>query len=108
MITETTTHALRMVGAHVKYWRHVASKMALVLAAAIPIAFIIIRHKHTPRNADAVDSDYPKALTPTMTWTVTPTVTPTGSMTPTPTPPQTMNPEPMTILLFGDGHRSVW
>lgn len=76
-------------------------KWALLGLAAIPIAFILIRHKKTPTPTPTTTP-----MTPTPTPTVTPTPTPTPPMTPTPTPPQAV-PEPVTILLFGTGLASI-
>lgn len=78
-------------------------KWALLGLAAIPIAFILIRHKDTPTPTQTVPNMTP---TPPMTPTPTPSVTPTPPITPTPTPPQPV-PEPVTILLFGTGLASI-
>lgn len=82
-------------------------KWALLGLAAIPIAFILIKHKKdtpTPTPTSSIPQ------TPTPTPTATPTATPTPTVTPTPpttpTPPQPV-PEPITILLFGTGLASV-
>ncbi len=74
-------------------------KWVLLGLAAIPIAFILIRHKETPT---------PTATVPNMSPTPTPPIspTPTPPMSPTPTPPQPV-PEPVTILLFGTGLASI-
>lgn len=82
-------------------------KWALLGLAAIPIAFILIRHKNTPTPTQTIPNMTPTptpSLTPTPT--VTPSVTPTPPITPTPTPPEPV-PEPMTILLFGTGLASI-
>ena len=80
-------------------------KWALLGLAAIPIAFIIRRHKDTPTPTSTPTMTPTMTTTPTMT--PTPTITPTPTMTPTPTitptPPPEPVPEPMTILLFGTG-----
>jgi hypothetical protein len=84
-------------------------KWALLGLAAIPIAFILIRHhKETPTPTGTVPNRTPTpGFTPTPGITPTPGMTPTPpSMTPTPTPPPAV-PEPMTILLFGTGLASI-
>ena len=78
-------------------------KWALLGLAAIPIAFILIRHKDTPTPTQTIPNMTP---TPPMTPTPTPSVTPTPPITPSPTPPQPV-PEPVTILLFGTGLASI-
>lgn len=78
-------------------------KWALLGLAAIPIAFILIRHKDTPTPTQTVPNMTP---TPPMTPTPTPSVTPTPPITPSPTPPQPV-PELVTILLFGTGLASI-
>ena len=82
-------------------------KWALLGLAAIPIAFIIIRHhKETPTPTGTIPNQTPTpGITPTPPGGMTPTPTPPG-MTPTPTPPPSV-PEPMTILLFGTGLASI-
>lgn len=78
-------------------------KWALLGLAAIPIAFILIRHK---KDTPTPTSSIPQTPTPTPT-TPTPTPeTPTPTPPVTPTPPQPV-PEPITILLFGTGLASV-
>ena len=93
-------------------------KWALLGLAAIPIAFLLIRHRDkTPTPTATVPNmtPTPPGMTPTPTPPgMTPTPTPPGMtptptpppMTPTPTPPQPV-PEPVTILLFGTGLASV-
>jgi hypothetical protein len=84
-------------------------KWALLGLAAIPIAFIIIRHRKdtpTPTPSIPITQTPTPTLTPTPSMTPTPTLTPTPPMTPTPTPPEAV-PEPMTILLFGTGLASI-
>lgn len=80
-------------------------KWALLGLAAIPIAFIIIKHHD--------DTPTPTPSIPVMTpsTTATPHITATCSPTPmtpppSPTPPQPV-PEPVTILLFGTGLASI-
>jgi hypothetical protein len=86
-------------------------KWALLGLAAIPIAFIIIKHHNTPTPTPSIPvtgtptSSPTPSTTPTGSPSMTPTSTPTPPMTPTP-PPEPV-PEPMTILLFGTGLASI-
>ena len=78
-------------------------KWALLGLAAIPIAFIIIKHHDdTPTPTPSIP------VTPSQTPTPhTPSPTPTPmTPPPSPTPPQPV-PEPVTILLFGTGLASI-
>ncbi len=81
-------------------------KWALLGLAAIPIAFIIIKHHDdTPTPTPSMP------VTPSPSQTQTPHVTPSPTATPmtpppSPTPPQPV-PEPVTILLFGTGLASI-
>ncbi|MBV6497512.1 MAG: hypothetical protein DCC44_12620 [Acidobacteria bacterium] len=110
VITETRTDIVTDEDCHCEQVEHERKfpKWALLGLAAIPIAFILIRHKKdTPTPTPT--SSIPQTPTPTVTPTVTPTPTPN---TPTPTPPVTPTPpqpvpEPITILLFGTGLASV-
>jgi len=111
VITETTTDVVKddPCQCDIPLEHHGFPKWYLLGLAAIPIAFIIIRHKdHTPTPTPPTTQTPTPTITPTITPTptVTPTVTPTPVLTPTPTPPQTV-PEPMTILLFGTGLASI-
>src|SRR5262249_43541337 len=88
-------------------------KWWLLGLAAIPIGFIIIKHKKetpTPTGTPNMTPTPTPNVTPTPTPNITPTPTPTGTptpnITPTPPPPQAV-PEPMTILLFGTGLASI-
>ena len=82
-------------------------KWALLGLAAIPIAFIIIKHDDDKTPTPTSSS------TPPTTPSQTPTPSPNPSMTPTPmTPPPSPTPhepvpEPVTILLFGTGLASI-
>lgn len=80
-------------------------KWALLGLAAIPIAFIIIKHHDdTPTPTPSIP-----VMTPSTTATphMTPSITPTPmTPPPSPTPPQPV-PEPVTILLFGTGLASI-
>jgi hypothetical protein len=82
-------------------------KWALLGLAAIPIAFIIIKHDDdspTPTPSIPVTQSPTRTPTPHMTASTTPTpFTPPMS----PTPPPEPVPEPVTILLFGTGLASV-
>lgn len=108
-ITETRTDIVTDEDCHCEQVEHARTfpKWALLGLAAIPIAFILIKHKKdTPTPTPT--SSIPMTPTPTPT---TPTPTPT-TPTPTPTPPVTPTPpqpvpEPITILLFGTGLASV-
>lgn len=79
-------------------------KWALLGLAAIPIAFIIIKHHDdTPTPTPSV----PVTPSPSQTQTPHPSTTPTPmTPPPSPTPPQPV-PEPVTILLFGTGLASI-
>ncbi len=84
-------------------------KWALLGLAAIPIAFILIKHKKDTPTPTATDPRQTPTPTPN---TTTPTPTPKDTPTPTPTPPTTPTPpqpvpEPVTILLFGTGLASI-
>lgn len=97
-------------------------KWWLLGLAAIPIAFIIIKHTKDTPTPTATVPGMTSTPTGTPTGTTTPTATPTGTTTPTgtptgsptptvtptvsPTPPEPV-PEPMTILLFGTGLASI-
>lgn len=109
VITETRTDIVTDEDCHCDAVEHDSHfpKWALLGLAAIPIAFILIRHKKdTPTPTPRTPTPTPETPTPTpMTPTPTPE-TPTPTPPVTPTPPQPV-PEPITILLFGTGLASV-
>jgi PEP-CTERM motif len=83
-------------------------KWALLGLAAIPIAFIIIKH-HDDTPTPTPSTTRTPNVTPSTTSTphMTPSMTPTPmTPPPSPTPPQPV-PEPVTILLFGTGLASI-
>lgn len=82
-------------------------KWALLGLAAIPIAFIIIKHDDDKTPTPTPSAPVTPSQTPSPSPSVPPSMTPTPmTPPPSPTPPQPV-PEPVTILLFGTGLASI-
>jgi hypothetical protein len=80
-------------------------KWALLGLAAIPVAFILIKHNDDKTPTPTPSVPVTPSQTPSPNVTPSPTATPM-TPPPSPTPPQPV-PEPVTILLFGTGLASI-